>query len=216
MESKQGSMLSPKLGGIKLSSLEKHTSIGFDVDHCLVRYKIKALTLLSYDALMETLVEEKEYPRDLLKISEEELGIGLNYCLIDVEKGTILKMLIGKKIARGYRGYRAIDVVKEYGETCTLEEFDPISVRKDPRFIVCSTYFENIIAVLFAKILEYRFLKAGTEDLTHTDYSEVIEDIIFSLRKNYAHYNDKQVFPIADHGKFFKAILSDPARVLVK
>lgn len=73
--------------------------------------------------------------------------------MIDVQKGTILKIVEEKKIVKGYRGFNAIDIEKEYGIDSRLDEFDPISVRKDPRFIVCATYFENSIPILFAKII---------------------------------------------------------------
>lgn len=69
---------------LKLSSLENHGSIGFDVDHCLVRYKIKALTRVCYLALAQTLVLEKGYGAELLNLTDQETGIGLNYSILDV------------------------------------------------------------------------------------------------------------------------------------
>lgn len=64
----------------------------------------------------------------------------------------------GKKIAKGYRGFKEIIVEKEYGDESILHDFEPISVRKDPRFIVCSTYFENSIPILFAKIIHQKLI----------------------------------------------------------
>ena len=44
------------------------------------------------------------------------MGIGLNYSLIDIKKGNILKISSDKTILRGYRGFRQINIEKEYGK----------------------------------------------------------------------------------------------------
>lgn len=67
---KMNSEVNQSFNGIKLASLENHGSIGFDVDHCLVRYKIKALTRICYDALALTLVQEKGYPESLREVTD--------------------------------------------------------------------------------------------------------------------------------------------------
>lgn len=144
------------MNGLKLKSLENHNCIGFDVDHCLVRYKLKALTKLCYESLMKSLIQSKDYPQSLLDLTDEELGIGMNYLVIDTDNGTILKLGENGYILKGKRGFKDIDVVKEYGEERKLLEFDPISVRRDSRYAVNSTNFENAIPVVFAKIYEMK------------------------------------------------------------
>lgn len=144
------------MNGLKLKSLENHNCIGFDVDHCLVRYKLKALTRVCYESLMKSLIQSKGYPQSLFDLTEEELGLGMNYLVIDTDKGTILKLGEHNYILKGKRGFKDIDVVKEYGEERSLHEFDPVSVRRDSRYAVNSTNFENAIPIVFAKIVEMK------------------------------------------------------------
>jgi len=41
-------------------------------------------------------------------------------------------------------------------------------------------------------------------------------DIVWSLKTNYAHYTDKEVFPMLECGEFFKAIANDIDNVVYK
>lgn len=101
-----------------LKSLDNHSAVGFDVDHCLVRYNIKALTRVCYESLMLTLVSQKHYAEELLLLDDDEMGIGLNYSVIDINNGTILKIGEGNVILTGYRGFDRINVETEYGLSC--------------------------------------------------------------------------------------------------
>lgn len=41
-------------------------------------------------------------------------------------------------------------------------------------------------------------------------------DIIWSLKENYVHYDDKKVFGICERSKFFQKISSDPNVAIYK
>ena len=88
----------------------------------------------------------------------------MNYLVIDTDKGTILKIGENGYILRGYRGFEEIDVVAEYDESRLLKSFDPISVRRDSRYAVCSTNLENSIAIVFAKIIDFKIKQKTKEN----------------------------------------------------
>lgn len=45
-------------------------------------------------------------------------------------------------------------------------------------------------------------------------YFDVAMDIRTMIYKNYVHYNEKEVFPIASFGKYFVEILNNPAKYI--
>ena len=69
-----------------LIHLEKYDAIGFDVDHCLIRYKLDEFTHLLYYAYTKSLVEEKNFPRDIFHIDESRLlyNFCMNYLVVDL------------------------------------------------------------------------------------------------------------------------------------
>jgi len=52
-----------------LSKFEDYIAIGFDVDHCLTRYKIRNLAKLIYDSSIELLISLYKYPDDVFKFN---------------------------------------------------------------------------------------------------------------------------------------------------
>jgi len=52
-----------------LSKFEDYIAIGFDVDHCLTRYKIRNLAKLVYDSSIELLISIYHYPNDVFKFN---------------------------------------------------------------------------------------------------------------------------------------------------
>lgn len=108
-----------------LKSVVNHQAIGFDVDHCLVRYKIKALTKLCYSVLSDSLIAKFNYPPTLLDLTDDELGFALNYLIIHLDRGIILKLSEDLTIQRCYRGFTELDVEAEYGPTRVIPDFNP-------------------------------------------------------------------------------------------
>jgi len=93
--------------------------LGFDADHCLVKYNVKNLSQLMYKALAEDLVNTCGYPEELLDISPESHGIGLNNAVWDIENNLIVRLVEGKVVTRAYRGFKQLtdtEVVEVYGD----------------------------------------------------------------------------------------------------
>ena len=51
--------------------------------------------------------------------------------------------------------------------------------------------------------------------LTNKSVGDIASDIITVVIKEYAHYNDKQVFKIGKYGKFFPEVLSNPNKYIM-
>jgi hypothetical protein len=45
-------------------------------------------------------------------------------------------------------------------------------------------------------------------------YYDVAMDLRTMVYRNYVHYNDKEVFPIATYGKYFIEIINDPKKYI--
>ena len=69
--------------------------------------------------------------------------------------------------------------------------------------MVCGTYFENSIPIIFAKIVHYKE-KVLNEKCSESDYKQFIKDICIALKENYSHYDENRVFDIKEYGNFFK------------
>lgn len=58
--------------------------LGFDADHCLVKYNVVNLSKLMTKALTEDLIEKEGYPKEVMDIPKDSHGIGLNNAVWDI------------------------------------------------------------------------------------------------------------------------------------
>lgn len=75
---------------------------------CLVRYKVIPITKLTYKAFMSTLISEKNYPKELLELTDDDMAISLNYCILDLKNGNLLKLDEDKNVLKAYHGYKQL------------------------------------------------------------------------------------------------------------
>ena len=85
--------------------LQEYDVLGFDADHCLVKYNVVNLSQLMTKALCEDLISKYDYPNELLDIPLEAHGIGLNNAVWDIENNLIVSLVEGKVVSRAYRGF---------------------------------------------------------------------------------------------------------------
>ena len=78
--------------------------IGFDADHCIVKYNIEPLTKLMSRVMSEDLVANAGYPAQLVHIDETLMEMALNNCLWDVQNGTLLSLGQDRLVTRCFRG----------------------------------------------------------------------------------------------------------------
>ena len=79
--------------------------IGFDADHCIVKYNIRALVALLTDITKKDLFN-LGYPEEIKQVPEALYGISLNNAIWDIEHRTILKLGEGKLVVRATKGSR--------------------------------------------------------------------------------------------------------------
>ena len=81
--------------------------IGFDADHCMVKYNIDALTKLIVTQHLEQLKNEFEgYPPEVVDFDlENYAGVILQNACWDIENGTLLKLGQNDEVLHAIRGF---------------------------------------------------------------------------------------------------------------
>ena len=79
--------------------VSEYDVIGFEANHCLVKYKEEALTRHSVKVLLEELVDNFGYPKEILDFDyEKNLGLRLNNAVWDLDNGAMLKIGQGHSV----------------------------------------------------------------------------------------------------------------------
>ena len=86
-----------------------YDAIGFDADHCLVKYNVKAFYCLLVKIILEELHEKHGYPVEILDFNykdeeAEDLSILMNSLVFDFITGTLLKLGEDKRILVALHG----------------------------------------------------------------------------------------------------------------
>jgi hypothetical protein len=127
----------------RLSPLKEYSAIGFDLDHCLIRYILNEFVPIPYVAYAQVLVDEKKYPEEILKLGRRELSLMQNGLVLDTVNGTAIKLGEGKVVLRAFYGFKRLgddEVEKIYGNPPKFEKFDPHIV-STPEYFAALTFF---------------------------------------------------------------------------
>ena len=81
--------------------------IGFDADHCLVKYNLNALMIHISTILAEDM-HENGYPHSILDWDRTDLAFCMNNTVFDVVNGNLLKLIEDKVISKAFHGRRAL------------------------------------------------------------------------------------------------------------
>ena len=63
---------------------EDYDVIGFDADHCVVKYNMPALTTLLVKVTAQDLFEHKGYPEQILEVPSSLDGLSINNIVWDI------------------------------------------------------------------------------------------------------------------------------------
>ena len=106
-----------------------YDAIGFDADHCLVKYNVKELTKLLVPHLLRDLHECEGWPEEIQNFDCESDDICAiqNYTCWDIKTGYLLKLGKGKEVLAAYYGRTKLseeEIKQAYGSP--TPRFHPI------------------------------------------------------------------------------------------
>lgn len=85
-----------------------YEGVGFDVDHCLVKYDVRALVKLLTKLQLKDLFM-KGYPREIMDFNyKTELDFCMNHAVWDIDTGCILKLGENKQILAAMKGRKVL------------------------------------------------------------------------------------------------------------
>ncbi|EDQ88001.1 uncharacterized protein MONBRDRAFT_33035 [Monosiga brevicollis MX1] len=215
--------------------------LGFDLDHCLLRYNVPALAELLHSAFLRFLVDNRGYPARLLDIPMNP-SFFIKGLLFDTERGVFLRLRNDGTVFAATHGTAplaaaAAEALYRPGELQDVVRRVLTNGERDRRFTWFSTFFDMPAACVVAELITAmdtaRANIANIESLTAaaaattgpTDraqpdaelrlatitYTEMMQDVFAALSGNF----DIEHFA-NNSGYFFPALRQDPARYLHK
>ncbi len=149
-------------------NLRKVKYIGLDMDHTLVRYNTIAFETLAYKGMLKKLVEEKEYPEEVLKL-EIDFHSVIRGLVVDSTRGNLLKVSRHGAIRGSLHGTKKIafhQQQKDYHGTyvdLSSPEFSPID-----------TAFSISVAILYAQLVDLKDMKKHV----YPEYPDMLKDVV--------------------------------------
>jgi len=198
-----------------LHSLDKYLALGFDIDHCLLRYKIKQVFPVLYKAVAKVLVDQKSYPKEILEFGKRERCFLMNGLVVDFKTGMIFKLGQEKEILRAYYGFSPVPKSKLeelFGSPPKYDIFDPYKTRTS-EYLCCLTFFECYLPALLAHMVEFKE-KEGVKPEVYL--KDVLEDINHALHVKYTHFHEDVHHPVANYGYYLKEAVEDLDSMLYK
>jgi hypothetical protein len=101
--------------------ISDYDAIGFDLEHTLVKFNVRAMTKLIVEGHLEDLKTKFAYPAEVefFDYDDESLNLFLNNAVWDIEHGTVLKLAEGQIITHAVHGIKpmGMDMIKQiYGD----------------------------------------------------------------------------------------------------
>ncbi|MGE3973363.1 MAG: HAD-IG family 5'-nucleotidase [Bdellovibrionales bacterium] len=152
-------------------NLKKIKYIGFDMDHTLVRYHSKNFEKLAHTTLIEKLIKNLNYPKELKKLPFA-FDRAIRGLVIDKKNGNLLKLSRWGAIRISYHGTQRIDFdkQKEFYKSTYID-------LRDPHYSSIDTAFSIAFAVLYAQLVDF---KDKNLDVL-PDYESIANDLNASL-----------------------------------
>lgn len=159
------------------------------------------------------------YPKSVkdFKQTDANLQLLLNWSIFDIDNGLIIKLVEGKEIVAAMRGFRALSkaqIIEVYGNPPIYHSYEwPNTTHlatREGAYWGLMTYFDTAKAVLIMSAID--LIDKGV--LKSKSYRDIADDLRTVVYRNYVHYTDKEVKPIATYGKFFPPIVKEPHKYI--
>jgi HAD superfamily 5'-nucleotidase-like hydrolase len=89
-------------------NMKRIKAIGFDMDYTIVRYNSEAFESFTYTSVIEKLITEKSYPKDIKKL-KFDFNLVIQGLVIDRKRGNILKVSRFGKVKSATHGTKLMD-----------------------------------------------------------------------------------------------------------
>jgi hypothetical protein len=89
-------------------NLLEYDAIGFDLDHCLVKYNVDALTALLIEGHLDELHQFKGYPVEITHFKYDTINLATKSTVWDIKTGAVLRLTEGAEITHAVLGYHVL------------------------------------------------------------------------------------------------------------
>jgi hypothetical protein len=141
----------------------------------------------------------------------------MNACVFDIDKGLIIKLAEGLEVVQAMKGMHKLskDEIKTvYGNPPIFSSYEwPNTThlhQNKGAYWVFMTFFDTPKVAVVLKAID--LIDRGI--VKNKSYWDVAMDIRTMIFKNYVHYTDKEVLPIASFGKYFVEVLKNPSKYI--
>ena len=157
-------------------------TIGFDMDHTIIRYKSKAFGSLSHKKAIEVLISERNYPEDLRHLDFDEKR-AIQGLVIDTVCGNLLKISRYGEVKKAYHGETPLD-------TYSMQKMyrNRVVHLYEERFSSLDTSFSISQGVLYGQLIELR--KRG---VICQSFSKIHQDLAYAIDLTHINGNIKNI-----------------------
>lgn len=204
------------IGRRPAESVRRFAGVGFDLDHTLLRYRMRPFCQLIYDAAASYLVEAKGYPAQLFPQTPEEAKQKYRMmfrAILDHASGHLLKVDSKFFVQRGFHGFRALPPAtlrESFGPLCQV---DPraLEVFRGDRHTFFHDFYGAGVVPLVAQIASLRET-ADYPLLRNKSFAEIVRDIFEGANHNYTIKDFRRFDDGAFDGHWYPRLMSEPAR----
>jgi hypothetical protein len=198
-----------------------YDAIGFDVDHCLVKYNVKETTKLMIRCHLAELHENFDYPAEILDFDyERDLRVCTNNVVWDVQHGTILKLVEGKFISHAICGFEKLDknqIESIYGWKRIFKPLKwPITIidieKVKGGHVGLMGFFDSCKIAVICQVVS--LMKKGV--IKGKTYQQFAFDMMHAYFEQMIYYNDERCADLKNFGKFYPELLKDPEKYIQK
>ena len=193
--------------------------LGFDADHCIVKYKIQEFLHLLIRSSLEDFYE-LGYPAEIMDFNyEDDTQICLNTSLFDIDNGLLLQLAEGQEVIRAVKGFRVLskdEITSIYGSPPVYSAYQWPNMEnlhaEKGKYICFICYFDCYKIPMITQAVHIKEMGL----IPDKSYLEIVQDLKKGLIKTYNHFRGDEVISAREFGKYYPAIIKDPSKYIVE
>jgi HAD superfamily 5'-nucleotidase-like hydrolase len=208
------------IGRGKVDSILAYDGLGFDMDHTLVRYRMRSFVKLIYECTAIYLVTKKNYPQEIFPVDDDDAKEKFRMyfrAVFDHKTGNLLKIGSNNLIMRGFHGFTRLttaEILQTYGKNPVIPNYEILS-SSHADFTNLHEFYGVAQVPILAQIVHLK--STGKFDILNAKtYYDIIDDVFDANDFNSA-IPDTEAFKKHDFGgHFYPKFLSEPRHYLHK